>query len=161
MSPAQKLRAAERLYYSARQLKAAALRAQHPDWTDEAIRKAVRDIFLCMPEANLFLLFSQRLNTLGVAYMVSGSVAVIIYGEPRLTDDVDLIVVLGREHIARLPEVFPPAEFYSPSADVIAIEMAWERRGHFSIIHHETGFKADVYLSGRDPLHAWGLARAR
>ncbi len=46
MSPAQKLRAAERLYYSARQLKAAALRAQHPDWTDEAIRKAVRDIFL-------------------------------------------------------------------------------------------------------------------
>ena len=36
-----------------------------------------------MPEANLFLLFS-RLNTLGVAYMVSGSVAVIIYGEPRL-----------------------------------------------------------------------------
>ena len=46
MSPAQKLRAAERLYYSARQLKAAALRAVHPDWTDEAIRQAVRDIFL-------------------------------------------------------------------------------------------------------------------
>jgi hypothetical protein len=42
MSPAQKLRAAERLYHSARQLKAAALRAEHPDWTDEAIRQAVR-----------------------------------------------------------------------------------------------------------------------
>ena len=46
MSPAQKLRAAERLYHSAWQLKAAALRAQHPDWTDEAIRYAVRMIFL-------------------------------------------------------------------------------------------------------------------
>lgn len=46
MSPAQKLRAAERLYYSARQLKAAALRAEHPDWTEEAIRLAVRDFFL-------------------------------------------------------------------------------------------------------------------
>ena len=46
MSPAQKLRAAERLYYSARQLKAAALRAQHPAWSDEAIRQAVREIFL-------------------------------------------------------------------------------------------------------------------
>jgi Rv0078B-related antitoxin len=46
MSPAQKLRAAERLYHSARQLKAAALRAEHPDWTDEAIRQALRDIFL-------------------------------------------------------------------------------------------------------------------
>jgi hypothetical protein len=46
MSPVQKLRAAERLYHSARQLKAAALRAEHPDWTDEAIRQAVREIFL-------------------------------------------------------------------------------------------------------------------
>ena len=46
MSPAQKLRAAERRYDSARQLKAAALRAEDPDWTDEAIREAVRQIFL-------------------------------------------------------------------------------------------------------------------
>ena len=71
-----------------------------------------------MPEANLFLMFTQRLNTLGVAYMVSGSVAVIIYGEPRLTHDVDLIVVLDRGHIARLPEVFPPAEFWFQSGRV-------------------------------------------
>jgi hypothetical protein len=114
-----------------------------------------------MPEANLFLMFTQRLNALGAAYMVSGSVAVIIYGEPRLTHDVDLIVVLDREHIARLPEVFPPAEFYCPPTEVIELEAAREQRGHFNIIHHETGFKADVYLHGRDPLHAWGLARAR
>jgi hypothetical protein len=114
-----------------------------------------------MPEANLFLMFTQRLNMLGVAYMVSGSVAVIIYGEPRLTHDVDLIVVLDRAHIARLPDVFPPAEFYCPPVDVIAVEAAREQRGHFNIIHHKTAFKADVYLSGRDPLHAWGLARAR
>jgi hypothetical protein len=114
-----------------------------------------------MPEANLFLLFTERLNTMGVAYMVSGSVAVIIYGEPRLTHDVDLIAVLEREHIARLPVVFPPPEFYCPPTEVIELEAAREQRGHFNIIHHETGFKADVYLRGRDPLHAWGLARAR
>jgi hypothetical protein len=46
MSPAQKLRAAERPYHSAWQLKAAALREEHPDWTDEAVRQAVRQIFL-------------------------------------------------------------------------------------------------------------------
>lgn len=46
MTPAQKLRAAERLYFSARQLKAAALRAENPDWTSEAIRQAVSQIFL-------------------------------------------------------------------------------------------------------------------
>jgi hypothetical protein len=76
MSPAQKLRAAERLYHSARQLKAAALRAEHPDWSSEAIRQAVRHIS-SMPEANLFLMFTQRLNALGVAYVVSGSVAIM------------------------------------------------------------------------------------
>jgi len=114
-----------------------------------------------MPEANLFLMFTQRFNALGVSYMVSGSVAVIIYGEPRLTHDVDLIVVLDGEHIARLPEVFPPTEFYYPPLEVIEVEASREQRGHFNIIHHKTGFKADVYLSGRDPLHAWGFARAR
>ena len=114
-----------------------------------------------MPEANLFLLFTRPLNRLGVPYMVSGSVAVIIYGEPRLTNDVDLVAVLGREHIALLSEAFPTAEFSCPPPEVIAVEAARDLRGHFNIIHHETGFKADVYLSGRDPLHAWGLARAR
>ena len=69
-----------------------------------------------------------------------------IYGEPRLTHDVDLIVELNREPIARLPEVFPPTEFYCPPTEVIAEEVAREQRGHFNIIHHEKGFKADVYM---------------
>lgn len=46
MSPAQKLRAAARLYYSARRLKAAALRAQHPEWTESDVNRAVREAFL-------------------------------------------------------------------------------------------------------------------
>ena len=43
MTPAQKLRAAWRLFESARELRAAALRAEHPDWTAEQIQAAVRD----------------------------------------------------------------------------------------------------------------------
>lgn len=46
MTPAQKLRAAQQLWESAWQLKAAALRAQHPDWSEEAIQHAVREAFL-------------------------------------------------------------------------------------------------------------------
>ena len=46
MTPAQKLAAAEQLYWSARALKAVALRAQHPDWSEEDIRREVREIFL-------------------------------------------------------------------------------------------------------------------
>src|SRR5438045_9636877 len=99
-----------------------------------------------MPEANLFLMFTQRLSTLGVAYMVSGSVAVIIYGEPRLTHDVGLIVVLDRGHIARLPEVFPPAGFYCPPSEVIAVEAAREQRGHLNVVNYQTGFNAVLHL---------------
>lgn len=46
MTPAQKLDAAARLYWGARDLKAAWLRSQHPDWTDAQVEKAVRDAFL-------------------------------------------------------------------------------------------------------------------
>ena len=46
MTPEQKLRAAERLYWSARELKAAWFRQEHPEWTEEQVKKAVRDAFL-------------------------------------------------------------------------------------------------------------------
>lgn len=46
MTPEQKLRATAALNDLARELKAAGLRAQHPDWTEEQLRAAVREIFL-------------------------------------------------------------------------------------------------------------------
>ena len=46
MSPGQKLHIALRLYYSARELKQAALRRDHPDWTEKEIQEKVREIFL-------------------------------------------------------------------------------------------------------------------
>jgi hypothetical protein len=46
MTPAQKLRAATRLYWSARQLKAAALRQAHPDWSSDRVEREARDAFL-------------------------------------------------------------------------------------------------------------------
>jgi len=46
LSPAQKLQAAWRLFESARQLRTAALRAEHPDWGEDQVRAAVRDAFL-------------------------------------------------------------------------------------------------------------------
>ncbi|NLI32908.1 MAG: UPF0223 family protein [Deltaproteobacteria bacterium] len=45
MTPEQKLRLASRLHYSARQLKASALRHQHPDWSEEEIADVTREIF--------------------------------------------------------------------------------------------------------------------
>ena len=46
MTPAQKLALAARLRREAWDLKAAALRQRHPEWTEEQIQQKVRDVFL-------------------------------------------------------------------------------------------------------------------
>jgi len=46
MSPEQKLNLVLRLYHSARELKEAGLRAQHPKWTEKQIQQRLREIFL-------------------------------------------------------------------------------------------------------------------
>jgi hypothetical protein len=46
LSGEQKLRTAFALYWSARNIKAAALREQHPDWSPERIQQRVKEIFL-------------------------------------------------------------------------------------------------------------------
>ncbi|MFQ5739496.1 MAG: hypothetical protein ACE5JX_10840 [Acidobacteriota bacterium] len=113
-----------------------------------------------MPETNLFLLFTRPLDQLGVDYMVTGSVATIVYGEPRSTHDVDLVVALKEEDVVRLLEAFPESDYYRPPEEVVRVELARAQRGHFNLIHNETGFKADVYLVG-DDLHRWALRRRR
>ena len=114
-----------------------------------------------MQEHDLSLLFVRPLNEFGIRYIISGSVAAILYGEPRLTHDVDLVVFLRNEEIRGLIEMFPEPGYYLPPVEVIASEVARENGGYFNIIHNETGFKADVYLSGRDDFHAWAFRHAR
>lgn len=58
-----------------------------------------------MPEAELSLLFIRPLNQIGARYIVSGSVAAILYGEPRLTHDVDFVIFLTAE-ISQLSRCF-------------------------------------------------------
>ena len=105
--------------------------------------------------------FVSRLEKLGIPYVVTGAVASIIYGEPRLTNDVDLIVMMETEDIERFVQAFPSTEFYCPPAEVLKIEIRRPQRGHFNLIHHDTGTKADIYLAGEDELHRWALSKRR
>ena len=45
MSPEKKLDVAMHLYYSARELKAAGVKADHPDWDEKQVQQAVREAF--------------------------------------------------------------------------------------------------------------------
>jgi hypothetical protein len=114
-----------------------------------------------MPEPELFLLFVRPLNRAGIRYVVSGSVAAIFYGEPRLTHDVRFVVFLNASDIQRLIEAFPANDFYLPPKEAMLAETARTDRGHFNLIHRDTGFKADMYPTGRDELNAWAFRDKR
>lgn len=110
---------------------------------------------------DLFTLFTSRFEAAGIDAVVTGSVAAMLYGEPRLTHDIDLVVLLDDDAIDALVHAFPDEEFYCAPEEAIRVEARRVQRGHFNIIHHETGFKADVYIAGRDPLNRWALRERR
>lgn len=110
---------------------------------------------------DFLLTFIRRLNLTQCPYMITGAAASIIYGEPRLTNDLDLVLDLKKSEIPGFAQAFPLEEFYCPPEEVIILEIGRPVRGHFNLIHHETGFRADVYLTGKDPLHHWGLANRK
>jgi len=80
---------------------------------------------------------------LGVAYWVVGSIASMAYGEPRFTNDVDIVVDLSLEHAAAFCEAFPSPDYYcsEPAArEAIAFRL------QFNILHPESGLKADIIV---------------
>lgn len=114
-----------------------------------------------MPGPNELNLFVLRLEAVGAPYMVTGATAAILYGQPRVTNDLDVVVDLGDAQRAALLNAFPEVDFYVPPESVIRAEQARSQRGHFNLIHLESGYKADIYLAGSDPLHAWALPLRR
>ena len=64
---------------------------------------------------------------------------------------------LGSQKQSRQCQVLRPR----PPTDVHWFRVAREHNGHFNLIHHATGFKADFYPAGRDELNAWALRGKR
>ncbi len=106
---------------------------------------------------SLLNIFTSKLNQLDCEYMVTGSVASMHYGEPRFTHDIDLVFSIKNQNLKSFENIFPLDDFYFPPLEVIQLEINRSLRGHFNIIHNETGFKADIYTLGNDPLLKWGL----
>jgi len=110
-----------------------------------------------MQEVNLFAIYTDIHSKNGFKYFITGSVASIIYGEPRLTHAIDLVIYLLHNEVDKFIRAFPPEQFYCPPEDIIIEEINRESKGHFNIIHHATGFKAYFYLIGNDPFQKWAM----
>jgi hypothetical protein len=112
-----------------------------------------------LPELHRRLI--QPLNVAGIRYMVTGGLAAIVYGEPRLTNDVDVVVQLLPTDPRRLSQAFDASEYYVPPIETIEAEAARQMFGHFNIVHIESALRADVYCVGDDEFGAWAFRHRR
>lgn len=114
-----------------------------------------------MPVPSLLQPFIEPLERLGLPYCITGSVAASIYGEPRLTADIDVVLMLEARAINRFTQAFPEEAYYVPPLEMIHAEAGRAARGMFNVIHLATQFKADFYLVGTDPLQQWAVQHRR
>jgi hypothetical protein len=84
----------------------------------------------------------------GVRYLVGGSLASSVSGEPRSTLDVDLVVALEGEQVASVVDALGE-EFY---ADAEAIHRAIRQKSSANLIHLATSIKVDLFIMGGSPV---------
>jgi hypothetical protein len=90
------------------------------------------------------------LESQDVTYALVGSYASAVYGEPRFTHDIDIVVHLTADAANRLCAAFPAPEFYVSQA---AAREAVAMHGQFNVIHPASGNKIDFMIPRND---AWG-----
>jgi len=83
------------------------------------------------------------LEEIGARYFVTGSTASIFFGEPRFTNDLDVVVDLHPDDVARFCAAFPADEFYLSEESV---RRAVAQKGSFNILHPASALKVDVIV---------------
>lgn len=106
----------------------------------------------------LLEIIARVFDRLGIPYLVTGSVAAMAYGEPRLTNDIDVVAGIEESHIAGVLAAFPPEQFYV-SEDAIRIAIRYRKQ--FNIIHALSGLKVDVVIRDDTPFNISRFHRTR
>jgi len=114
-----------------------------------------------MLEPDLIELFVAPLERLEFRYLLTDSVAAMLYGEPRVTHDVDPVIFMRVEDIKKFLEAYPSPPFYIPPPEVVLVEIARKQNGQFNFIHMASGLKADFHPVSGDELHAWAFRNFR
>ncbi len=90
---------------------------------------------------------ARHLERLGVEYLVAGSLASSLHGEPRATLDVDLVASLLPSHASSLARDLA-SDYY---IDEETARRAIEEGRSFNAIHFATAIKVDLFVAGTDP----------
>ena len=90
---------------------------------------------------------SCRLDAAGLEFMLTGSMAMNFYAQPRMTRDIDLVIALTATHASKIATIFAPDYYVSPEAvrDAIAHESM------FNLIHEDSITKVDFIVRKHSP----------
>ncbi len=93
--------------------------------------------------AELMQIMANFFESAGIAYRVVGSMASMAYGEPRFTNDVDMVAELTMENVSELLAAFSAPDYYVSEQ---AVREAIKNHFQFNIIHPASGLKVDVIV---------------
>jgi hypothetical protein len=110
-----------------------------------------------MAQSDLLRFVIEALERIGLRYFVTGSMATIFFGEPRFTNDIDIVVDLQADKIPEFCSAFPGPQFYLSEETV---RRAVARRGQFNIIQPSSGLKVDIMVPADSPFNRIRFARA-
>ena len=100
---------------------------------------------------------AENLDSARIPYMLTGSVAMALYAEPRMTRDLDLVIECPPHAVDELIRLLEPACYL----DVAVVRRAVESQGIFNIIHRELVIKADFIVRKDDPYRRMEFSRRR
>jgi len=85
---------------------------------------------------------SLRLERGRLAYMLTGSMAMNYYAQPRMTRDIDIVVALGSQDTDKILSLFTPDYYVSREA----VSSSIERESLFNLIHQDSVIKVDCIV---------------
>ncbi len=97
-------------------------------------------------ELDLIRDVSERLENAGVEYMLTGSLAMNYYAQPRMTRDIDIVVAVHMKNVGSLLDTLEPEYHVSREAADEAIRS----QSMFNAIHEESLIKVDFIVRKRE-----------
>ena len=111
-----------------------------------------------MDQSELIQYTVKCLEKLSIPYFITGSIASIAYGEPRFTNDIDIVADITKNHIDAFKNCYPEKNFYLEKE---SIKRAVKFLHQFNIIHPASGFKIDIIVSKKDAFDENRFKRAK
>jgi len=101
-----------------------------------------------MPQQELLKKVIKALEDAKLEYMVTGSVASSLQGEPRSTHDIDLVISVQKSAVKKLVKAFPPPDFHLDEESILD---AIDTKGMFNLINIREGDKVDFWILTNEP----------